>query len=91
MISSRLFITSKRYHKFSVFFCIRLRGYLLRFIYVFLWLKPIHNYINKLLSIITTKIICLSNAIMKYILEHDKIKKNKYVIINTGVDTGSCI
>ncbi len=28
---------------------------------------------------------------MKYSLEHDKIKKNKYVIINTGVDTSKFI
>ena len=58
---------------------------------VFLWLKPVHNFINRLLSFITSKIVCLSNAIKQYSLTNDKIKPGKYIIINTGVDTSKFI
>lgn len=54
---------------------------------VFLWFSPVHNFINRLLGLVTSRIVCLSRAILNYSRKHDKIPLNKYIIIHTGVDT----
>ena len=54
----------------------------------FFWLNRFHHSINKLLSYYTTLIICVSNSVMNYSIEHDRIKKCKYKIILNGVNTG---
>jgi glycosyltransferase involved in cell wall biosynthesis len=52
------------------------------------WLNKTHNIINKLLSAVTDKIICVSESVYEYSAATDKIKSNKYRIIYNGIDTG---
>jgi L-malate glycosyltransferase len=54
----------------------------------FFWLSRTHHFINRLLSIITTKIICVSQAVKEYSLKNDKINSSKYMVIYNGVETG---
>lgn len=54
---------------------------------VFFWLNKLHHFINRVLGIITTNVVCLSYAILNYSLKTDKLPKDKYCIINTGIDT----
>ncbi len=51
----------------------------------FFWLNNYHHKINKLFSYFTTKIICVSESVMNYSMQHDKISKDKYKIIYNGV------
>jgi len=54
---------------------------------LFFWLNRYHHFLNRVLSRITTKIVCVSQSVMEYSLTHDKIQKTKYRIIYNGVDT----
>ncbi len=77
--------------RLSVLICKFILFYRVRRVYItlhniFFWLGPIHQHINKLLSIVTDKIICVSNSVYNYSLVHDKIKKEKYEIIHNGVE-----
>lgn len=56
---------------------------------IYFWLKPIHHFINRILSIFTYRIVCVSNAVRDYSLKHDKIKTSKYQVIYNGVESGS--
>ena len=49
------------------------------------WGNNVHR-IQKLLSIITTKIICNSVSTMNYSIVRDKIQKDKYELIYNGID-----
>jgi len=49
------------------------------------WGKGIHKT-QKFLSNFTSKIICNSKATLNYSLEHDKINREKYILIYNGID-----
>ncbi|MEP7146434.1 MAG: glycosyltransferase [bacterium] len=49
------------------------------------WGKGVHKT-QKLLSYITTGIICNSKATLEYSLLHDRIKSEKYILIYNGID-----
>ena len=53
---------------------------------IFFWLKKKHHLINRLLSVFTTKIVCVSKSVFEYSFAHDKIKEEKYIIIYNGID-----
>lgn len=75
----------------AMFFFHRVKKVYVTLHIVFTWLKTYHHLINKALSYFTTKIVCLSYAILNYSLQSDRIKRNKYCIIYTGVDTSKFI
>lgn len=54
---------------------------------IYFWLKPIHHFINKLLSYITDKIICVSGSVKNEALKKEKIKEEKFIIIYNGLDS----
>lgn len=56
---------------------------------IFFWLTPTHHFLNKVLSLFTYRIICVSNAVRDYSVKHDKIKKTKYQVIYNGVESDS--
>jgi glycosyltransferase involved in cell wall biosynthesis len=56
---------------------------------IYFWLTPIHHFLNRVLSIFTYKIVCVSNAVMDYSVNHDKIKRSKYQVIFNGVESDS--
>ncbi|MEO6694629.1 MAG: glycosyltransferase [Ignavibacteria bacterium] len=49
------------------------------------WNKKVH-FIQRLLSSITTNVICNSYSTFRYSLKHDKIAEEKYKIIYNGID-----
>jgi len=49
------------------------------------WGKGVHKT-QKILSHFTTKVICNSKATLDYSLKHDKIDKDKYILIYNGID-----
>lgn len=53
---------------------------------LFFWLKKRHHLINKMLSYFTDKVVCVSQSVADYSMEHDRINKNKYVVIHNGID-----
>ncbi len=53
---------------------------------IFFWLKPMHHFINRLLSIVTDKIICVSESVKSYSIENDKIKKEKYRVLYNAIN-----
>jgi len=86
-------------HDFFPAFCARVAAvvtvffyfYKVRKIFVtlhnsFIWLNKFHHFINRILASFTTKIICVSGSVLEYSLEHDKINRNKYVVISNGID-----
>lgn len=64
---------------------IRIRFITLHNMYLW-WSKKVH-FVQKILSYITTRIICNSASTMKFSLEHDKISRSKYSLIYNGIDT----
>ena len=58
---------------------------------VFFWLNKFHHIINRALGIVTTKVVCLSNAILQYSIKTDRLPIEKYQIIYTGIDTSKFI
>lgn len=56
---------------------------------LFFWLKPFHHYINRLLSHITTNIICVSNSVADYSMKLDFVSLNKYIVIHNAIEPDS--
>jgi len=54
---------------------------------IYYWLKPLHHFLNRILSIFTTNIICVTRSVMEYSLEKEKINKNKFKVIYNGVNS----
>jgi len=50
------------------------------------FLKPVHHFINRQLSRITDKIVCVSKSVFNYSFEKEKIKKEKYIVIYNSVN-----
>ena len=86
-------------HDFFPAFCARLAAvvagifyfYKVKKIFVtlhnsFIWLNKYHHFVNRILSLFTSKIICVSGSVLEYSLMHDKINRNKYVVIFNGID-----
>lgn len=53
---------------------------------IYYWLKPIHHFINRQLSRITDKIVCVSKSVFRDSYEKEKIKKEKYLVISNSVN-----
>lgn len=53
---------------------------------LFFWLRWPHHFINRMLSVFTDYIVCVSNAVRNYSLRRDKIKESKYRVIYNGVE-----
>ncbi len=70
-----------------IFFFKRIKRIYITLHIVFFWLSSLHHFINRTLAMITSKIVCLSYAILNYSHKSDKIPLEKYTIIYTGVDT----
>jgi len=69
----------------------RLRFYRVPKVYISLhnllyWLKKPHWYINRILAMITTKIICVSRSVMNYSRATDRIREDKYLVVYNGID-----
>jgi glycosyltransferase involved in cell wall biosynthesis len=86
-------------HDFFPAFCARLAAvaagifyfYKVRKIFVtlhnsFIWLNKYHHFVNRILALFTAKIICVSGSVLEYSLKHDKINRNKYVVIFNGIE-----
>ena len=58
---------------------------------VYLWWSPGVHKMQRLLSHITTAVICNSNATLNYSLKHDRINKSKYRLIYNGIDCNKFI
>ena len=52
----------------------------------FIWLNKFHHFVNRILAVFTSKIICVSWSVLEYSLKHDKINRNKYLVIFNGID-----
>src|ERR1035437_1640540 len=52
----------------------------------FIWLNKYQHFVNRILALFTSKIICVSGSVLEYSLKHDKINRNKYVVIFNGID-----
>ena len=50
------------------------------------FLKPIHHKINKVLSRITDRIICVSKTVAEFIIETEHIDENKLLVIHNGLN-----
>ncbi len=53
---------------------------------IYYWLKPIHHKINKFLSRITDRIVCVSGSVKKDSVEKEKIAEEKYKVIYNGIE-----
>lgn len=53
---------------------------------IYYWLKKPHRIINKLLSVFTDKIICVSDSARLDSFETEKIAEDKYKVIYNGLD-----
>lgn len=53
---------------------------------VYYWWGPAIHKAQHFLSFFTTKVVCVSKAAMTYSLKHDKIDKEKYLLIYNGID-----
>lgn len=51
------------------------------------WLGGVARKINKFLSFFTDKIICVSSSVRDFIIEKDKIKPSKTLVVYNGIDT----
>ncbi len=54
---------------------------------IYYWLKPLHHFINKLLSYVTDNIVCVTKAVKDYALIREKINENKFVVIYNGLNS----
>jgi glycosyltransferase involved in cell wall biosynthesis len=50
------------------------------------WLGGAHRAINKVLSSVTDKVICVSKSVYNFSKENDKLKENKYILVMNGID-----
>lgn len=82
---SALIVRLSRIFSF-IFFFYRLKRVYISIHLLFFWLKKKHHILNKILSYFTDKVICVSNSVYKYSLKHDKIQKDKYIVIYNGID-----
>ena len=54
---------------------------------IYYWLKPVHHFMNKILSYVTDNIICVTKSVKDYALKREKIKENKFVVIYNGLNS----
>ena len=54
---------------------------------IYYWLKPVHHFMNKILSYVTDNIICVTKSVKDYALKKEKIKENKFVVIYNGLNS----
>lgn len=54
---------------------------------IFFWLSAAHHFINRVLSIVTYRVVCVSEAVRNYSIRYDNIQLNKYLVIFNGVET----
>jgi glycosyltransferase involved in cell wall biosynthesis len=52
----------------------------------FIWLNKYHHFVNRILALFTSRIICVSKSVFDYSMRHDKINRNKYLVIYNGID-----
>lgn len=50
------------------------------------WLGGIHRVINKVLSTVTDKVVCVSESVYNFSKENDKLREDKYVLIINGIN-----
>jgi glycosyltransferase involved in cell wall biosynthesis len=50
------------------------------------WLGGIHRIINKVLSRVTDKVVCVSESVYNFSKENDKLREDKYVLVINGID-----
>jgi len=74
---------------FSVFMFCKPKRVIITLHNIYFWLSPVHHFLNKILSTLTYKVVCVSNAVMDYSIKHDKIKRSKYQVIFNGVESDS--
>ncbi|HMQ79118.1 MAG TPA: glycosyltransferase [Ignavibacteria bacterium] len=72
---------------FSVFMFFKPKRVIVTLHNIYFWLSPVHHFVNKILSILTYRIVCVSNAVMDYSIINDKIKRSKYQVIFNGVES----
>lgn len=54
---------------------------------IYYWLKPLHHFINRVLSLITDNIVCVTKSVKDYAIIREKIKKDKFVVIYNGLNS----
>jgi glycosyltransferase involved in cell wall biosynthesis len=53
---------------------------------LFFWLSKWSFRANRVLSLLTNKVICVSKSVLESSLKHDKIKRDKYIVIYNSID-----
>lgn len=53
---------------------------------LFFWLSKWSFFVNRMLSHITDKIVCVSKSVLESSLKQDRIKKDKYIVIYNSID-----
>lgn len=53
---------------------------------IYSWLSPLHHRLNRLLALITTRIVTVSHSVKEWSLAEDRIADDKYRVILNGIE-----
>jgi glycosyltransferase involved in cell wall biosynthesis len=55
------------------------------------WLGKKHRLVNRFLSIVTDKVVCVSKSVFDFSMANDRLKKAKYVLVMNGINMNEFI